>query len=566
MASAQVNEPSVPHAGWAGWGAWTGWRLWLLLGVLWMALLPLRPLFDPDEGRYAEIPREMLASGDWVTPRLNGLKYFEKPPLQYWATAATYAAVGASEGASRFWAAALAFLTLPMLALFARRSGLGETVAWRAALMLAVSPYFVALGHINLLDQAFTFFCCAAVFGFVLAQLAPEASIRERRWMWLTWIALALAVLSKGIVILVLAGGTLALYLLLAGHVTPLRRMHFRSGVPLFLLVAAPWFLLVQQRNPEFAAFFFVHEHFSRFLTEVHKRNEPFWFFIPILLLALAPLLGSLKSALVAAWRDAASAPQAFRARRFLLLWCLVTVVFFSISDSKLPPYILPVLPPLALLLAVVSTDDLRTARHAGWVTAGLLGVFAIGLVIYDLRRNGTVDPGLGGWAAFAVGAALLIPLGAFWRHRRAQPAAGTLQVVACWAPAALACILGWQALIAAYAQLPPARSATAVVAQVRGAIGPDTALFAVDQYRHSASFYLARSFRVVGYKGELEFGLDHENPGYIADLQTFARVWATSGDAVAFIDPAAYQQLRSAGLPGRVLADDQRSVVVSRR
>ena len=101
----------------------TGWRFWLLLGLLWCATLPLRPLLDPDEGRYAEIPREMVASGDWVTPRLNGLKYFEKPALQYWATAAFYELFGTSAWASRLWGTGLAFLALPLVYGFARRLG-----------------------------------------------------------------------------------------------------------------------------------------------------------------------------------------------------------------------------------------------------------------------------------------------------------------------------------------------------------------------------------------------------------------------------------------------------------
>src|SRR5436190_24228463 len=126
--------------------------LWILLGVLWLANLPLRPLFDPDEGRYAEIPREMAASGDWTTPTLNGLKYFEKPPLQYWATAGLYTMFGVHDWTARLWASSLAFLCIPMVFVFARRITHARDTALIAAALLAINPYFALTGQLNLLD------------------------------------------------------------------------------------------------------------------------------------------------------------------------------------------------------------------------------------------------------------------------------------------------------------------------------------------------------------------------------------------------------------------------------
>ena len=187
------------------------WLLWVMLALAWFATIQVRPLLDPDEGRYAEIPREMLASGDWVTPRFDGLKYFEKPPLQYWATAAVYAAFGLSEWSSRLWAFALAFACLPLtFGWVARLYGHGSALA--ALTALSVSPFFLVIAHLNLLDGAFTFWLSAAVFSFTLAQCAAPASASERRWMLAAWAAAALAVLSKGIVVGVLFGAALILY------------------------------------------------------------------------------------------------------------------------------------------------------------------------------------------------------------------------------------------------------------------------------------------------------------------------------------------------------------------
>ncbi|HXY96671.1 MAG TPA: glycosyltransferase family 39 protein, partial [Steroidobacteraceae bacterium] len=264
------------------------WLAWIVLAAAWFATAPLRPLFDPDEGRYAEIPREMLASGDWITPRFDGLKYFEKPPLQYWATAAVYSVAGLSEGSSRLWSVALAFGCLALTFAWTR-SLYGSAAALAALSALAVSPYFLIVGHLNLLDAGLTFFLTAAVFAFTRAQTALPASRAERNWMLIAWAAAALAVLSKGIVVGVLAGGALIVYTLLERDSSPWRRLHLLSGLPLFLVLTCPWFIAVSARNPGFASFFFVHEHFTRFLTTVHQRVEPWWYFLPLLLLGVLP-------------------------------------------------------------------------------------------------------------------------------------------------------------------------------------------------------------------------------------------------------------------------------------
>src|SRR3954447_13416148 len=124
------------------------------LALAWSAGLEFRGLFQPDEGRYAEISREMLVSGDWITPRLDGLKYFEKPPLQYWATAAVYSAFGVSEWTARIWTVGLAFLCLPMVFGWTARL-YGQTAGFAALTALAVSPYFELIAHLNLLDAGF---------------------------------------------------------------------------------------------------------------------------------------------------------------------------------------------------------------------------------------------------------------------------------------------------------------------------------------------------------------------------------------------------------------------------
>src|SRR5512139_3948489 len=153
--------------------------VWVLLALAWFATLAWRPLLEPDESRYAEIPREIVHSGDWVTPRLNGLKYFEKPPLQYWATAAAYSLLGAQEWSARLWSCALAFLCIPLAYGFARYLYGDGAEATAAAAVLALNPYFAIIGQLNILDSGFCFFMVASVFSFMRARTCEPRSRRE---------------------------------------------------------------------------------------------------------------------------------------------------------------------------------------------------------------------------------------------------------------------------------------------------------------------------------------------------------------------------------------------------
>ncbi|MFZ1100276.1 MAG: glycosyltransferase family 39 protein, partial [Steroidobacteraceae bacterium] len=398
------------------------WLPWLALALAWFATAQVRPLFDPDEGRYAEIPREMLLSGDWVTPRFDGLKYFEKPPLQYWATATIYRLVGVHEWSSRLWTVGLAFACLGAVYGWTRRLH-GPDAARIALVALAVSPFFLVVGHLDLLDPGFTLWLTAAVLAFTLAQSAPQHSDAERRWMMAAWVAAALAILTKGIVVGVLTLGALIIYSLLERDARPWRRLHPGAGLPLFLVLAAPWFALVSVRNPGFAQFFFVHEHFTRFLTTVHQRVEPWWYFLPLLLAGTLPWILPLARALRPAWTGAgiasgASAQRpasAFKPCKFLLIYALLTLVFFSFSDSKLAPYILPMFPVLAAVTGAQAAGDARFTQRAAWIGAVLVPFVALGLLVYSALHNSYVPHEAWAWAlagtvAAAGGLAALLP------------------------------------------------------------------------------------------------------------------------------------------------------------
>ena len=532
-----------------------GWVAWLVLAAAWFATLHVRPMFDPDEGRYAEIPREMAATGDWLTPRLNGLKYFEKPPLQYWATAAAYSGFGISEWTSRLWTVGLAFACLPMVFGWTRRL-YGRNAALAAVVALCVSPYFGIVGHLDLLDAGFSFWLTGAVFAFTLAQTAEVRSREERRWMLIAWVAAALAILSKGIVVGVLTGASLIVYSCIERDIRPWKRLHAAVGVPLFLLVAAPWFIAVSIRNPDFPEFFFIHEHFARFLTTVHQRVEPWWFFLPPLLLGVLPWARGLVGGVVRAWRDAGPSPQ-FKPLRFLLIFAVFTLVFFSASGSKLAPYIQPMFPPLAVVVGVYLAERAGFLRSMAVITAILVSLVSVGVLIYSAIHNSFIPQAATVWAAIAV-VVMLVAVYASWPEPRPDATAPAVVIAA-------AAAFGWQCFMTALGIVPPARSARDLVAEVKPYVHPQTQLYSVGQYRETISPYLERTLTVVEFEGELEFGL-HAEPGkQMATPADFVTRWDSSTDAVAFFGPKVWDTYRHRGLPGRVIAADNYTIAVSR-
>src|SRR6476660_2027248 len=321
----------------------------ILAAIAWFANLDVRKLQHPDEGRYAEIAREMAVTGDWVTPRLNGIKYFENPPLQYWRTGAAFRAFELDEWTARLPGALAGFLTV-LLVGYVGSTVASKTAGAYAALALAGCVWPFGISHLVTLDALLTFWLAAALGAFPLAQHWRADPARQRRWMLAAWAATAGGVMTKGLVALVIPFATLVIHTLVTRDRAPWTRLSMAQGLLLLLLLAAPWFVLVSSRNPEFARFFFIHEHFERFLTTEHRRTGAWWYFLPMLAAGLLPWTGVFLWELQRSWNEPV-APGAFGWTRFCLIWSAFVLVFFSISGSKLPSYILPIFPAAALVL-----------------------------------------------------------------------------------------------------------------------------------------------------------------------------------------------------------------------
>ena len=327
----------------------------------------LRPLVNPDEGRYVEIAREMAVSGDYISPRLNGVLYFEKPPLIYWLEAAAIKIGGMNLWALRFWPIALAFLGVAAVygtgrALWGRAAGL-----WAAA-ALGASVLYYGIAQIIILDMAVSVFLTLALCAFMLAVRAPPGQVR-RRWCWALYAAMACALLTKGLIGIVIPCAIIFLWLLLLNKWRELRHAHLLSGLVILLVLGLPWHVAAAMANPPpggwswshfftkdwgnqgFLWYYFWHEHVLRYTDpETAHHVQSWWFFPAILIAGFLPWTFFLPQAVFSVFKGGLLRLKAEPEILLLLLWILFPLTFFSASASKLIPYILPCVPPLALL------------------------------------------------------------------------------------------------------------------------------------------------------------------------------------------------------------------------
>src|ERR1022692_2260652 len=545
--------------------------LLLVFTAIWFSTLDYRRLMHPDEGRYAEIPREMAASGDWITPRLNGIKYFEKPALQYWITAAADSIFGVHEWTARSWPALSGFLGVLFIGYVGLRLG-GSRLGLYSAAVLGGSAWYVLNAHILTLDAGVTFWMSVGLGSLFIAQRDDATPGEERGWMLAAWAVLALAVLSKGLIGLVLPGAALVIYTLLQRDWSLWRRMHLIGGLLLFLAISAPWFVVVSLRNGEFFDFFFIHEHFARFMTHQAHREGAWWYFIPVLIVGLLPWAAVLLWTVRTIWTGAPVNRNGFSWQRFALVWSAFIFVFFSASDSKLPWYILPIFPALALVLGWQLTvlPRITLARLMLPLVATMGFVMLALLIAYPAIASRFAKTGAplelllayGVWlksacvCAFAGGVVGLLCLRS---HRR------TASVLVLSLSALVAVML----MLTGYDTLGEARSAKSIVSRIVAANGPlraDIPFFSVRMYDQTLPYYLGRTVTQVEHDDELAMGIASEPGKAIATEAEWLHRWSDAAQAYAIMQPEEYARLQSEGVPMRELGRDTRRVIVSRQ
>lgn len=535
----------------------------LLVTILWFVMLGQRDLVDPDEGRYAEISREMVVSGDWTTPRLNDLKYFEKPALQYWMTAISLKLFGFSNMAARLWVALISLLGAFFIAYVAKRL-YGAQAGFYAFLTLLSGLMYLLMGHLTALDMSVSVFLAIGIGALVLAQTQRNEPRKLRNWMLIGWVALALAVLSKGLIGIVLPGIAMVVYTLWQRDWKIWAQLHLGKGLLLLLLITAPWFILVSLKNPEFAHFFFIHEHFDRFTTEQHGRYEPAWYFLPLLVIGVAPWFGTALQALAKpgfSWGTPIS--SAFNAERFMWAYVVGLFLFFSVGSSKLPPYILPMFPVLAILmgkkLALKKTLWLEKTTLAATLGMLLLGIYLV--TRFTGYESASALLAYRDWiiaSAVILAVALLLVL--LMRQK--------MQVISVIAVSSL---LSFQILIWGFDTQSRHRSAYQLATTIRQYLGNDIniPIYSVDAFYHSLTFYLQRPVTLVIYKGELEMGIEQEPEKWISDWKNFSQRWLDAEQAIAIFDMKSYPgvyQTRMEQLPMKIIYQDTLKLAVAKK
>lgn len=334
------------------------------IAVFYFYCLGTYPLFTPDEGRYAEVAREMLTSGDFVTPRVNGVVFLDKPVLYYWLQALSMHSFGVNEWAIRFFPALFGLLG-SLAVYFGGRYVFDRRAGILSALILATSPlYFCCAHYANLdLEVAVLITCTLLLF---LAGTTTEG--RKRSWFFIAaYVVAALAFLTKGLIGLVFPIMIIGLWMLLLSKWRLLLSMRVITGFIVIALIVTPWLVLVQRDNPEFLHYFFVTQQFTRFLSHATFNNpSPFWFYLPIVIAGFFPWTAFLPAAFYAS-------SEQMESTLFLKIWALMIFVFFSIPHSKTISYILPVLPPLALLCGKYLSDAWEEKNVTHYATSTLL-------------------------------------------------------------------------------------------------------------------------------------------------------------------------------------------------
>lgn len=530
-------------------------------GILWFYALGARTLVTSDEGRYAEMAREMATTGDWITPRLNAIKYFEKPPLQVWVTALAFKAFGLGEWQARLWTGLCGLLGIGLVAYTGRRL-FNPWVGITAGLVLASCFWWAALGHVNTLDMGLSGMMTLTLCGLLLGQHENAGAEERRNWMLACWAGMALAVLSKGLIGVVLPGAVLVLYTVISRDWVIWKRLHPGAGLLLFFAIAAPWFVLVSMKNPEFARFFFIHEHFERFTSKVHGRFHPWHYFIPILIVGIAPWLTVLVQSLLAGIRKTAGD---FQPKMLLLIWAVFIYTFFSISDSQLPSYILPIFPALALLIA----SYLQTATRYTWnvAAATVVAVGGIGSAVVLWLPKLANDPAeTANYAAAEplafVGCALLLIGGmlVLWLSRRNHGHFATQATVIL---AVSGFVAGQLFMLGSEAE-GVYKSGLHLVPAIDAELTPATPIYAVGLYDQTLPFYLRRTMVLVEHADELEFGLGLEPQLWLKTRDEFIARWTNGQKALAITRPEVYADLQKRGVPMRIVAQDARRIVIA--
>ncbi|MDD4872293.1 MAG: phospholipid carrier-dependent glycosyltransferase [Kiritimatiellae bacterium] len=358
----------------------------LLVVIVYILPLNVRPLAMPDETRYAEIPREMIASGDWIVPRLNGIRYFEKPAMGYWLTGICIKLFGEYPFSIRLPSVLTTGISALALLLFVRRITGRDSFAFLAAVIFLTSIEVFAIGTFAVLDAPLSLFITLIMIFFFMAysELSP---LRQRIFLVLCGVFCGAAFLIKGFLAFAIPCVSIVPFLFIEKRLKDVFRFGF---IPLIaaVLVTLPWVILIHIREPDYWRYFFWVEHVQRFFAHASHAQHPetIWFFIPVILLGFIPWTFVIPAA-IKGLRDENENTTLLR---FVLCWIIFPFIMLSVSKGKLATYILPLYPPMAIAISLGLVSYLKRnsvpAFKKGAIISTFFGLIIIGVLIFGQK------------------------------------------------------------------------------------------------------------------------------------------------------------------------------------
>jgi len=511
------------------------------MALAYLITLGMPGLFPPDEGRYAEIPREMLTTGQWLIPHINGVVYFEKPPLVYWLTTMVMHVFGQSLFAVRFINPILATLgCLFMYAVgrkvFNRRTGLLGALITGSALL------YLALGRLLTLDLGVSVFLTVAMGAF-LASVSCQTAWGRRGWLWLAYAGAGAAVMTKGLIGVVFPMMIIGAWIWLYHRWAYLKSMSILSGIVIILLINVPWLWAVQDRYPWFLHQYFYIQQFARYATPVASRHMNFFAYVGVLVAGLLPwviwLPQSIRQVFTAGWRQR----HQYQYEGYLLLWGGLIFLFFAPSQSKLITYLLPVVPPFALLIA--RWLDRHWTQLWQQRLSVSVGVFMAICMLFAVA--GVVVPQLPKFIAFTqlqwlLGALsawmLLVTIGVWWAYRRQRIHALLVWMLLSFAVAGN---LIWVSMpmLNQRSILPLAQQLKPLLVRY-----PNAEVATLSNYYQDLPFYIKRRVVVADWQGELQPGIRHQvsSHKWMISREALMRHWQSHQRVFLLVSNEHYQ------------------------
>ncbi len=520
-----------------------------IAGVILFSFLTLipYPLFVPDEGRYVEIPREMIAQQEYMIPMLNSVIYLEKPPLFYWLQTVPLKLLGITEFAGRLVSSLLGLFSCALVYFAGRKLFDTKTALISAGICYSTVMMFI-FSHITSIDMVVTATITPALFLYLIGTQYPQGLTR-RLLFYGCYAFIALAVLAKGLIGFLLPGAIAFLWIDITRQWRLFLTTYLISGFVLFLIIVLPWHIYMMNAIPEFFDFYILEQQFLRFFTDSAKREQPFWFYIPVIIAGLFPWTVFTLAALIK------PIPAAQRhTYLFLMIWVCVFLIFFSISNSKLVPYILPAIPPLALLTGnrIMQLQNNKLLWRLTW---GMFVVLSLALFVVPFFIPVEQPVWIYGLASIPLIFALL----SFYYVNRSHYIGGFVSI-------ALGMMLLVSSALPIWAKLDD-QSVKPLVKVILELKDETSEVFSYGHYYQDLPVYLQETVNVVDRKGELYLGTTlRDTSHFMINHDEFIQRWNEPGHRhFVIMKTKKYNVLKeSSQFGGNVIAKTSRNILIA--